>query len=329
MFSPKHLLLPALAGLLALPASAAAQQMGLLWDLNGTPYDQAVADFDGTPGLEIALVNFNSGDIELRDGVTGIFLVALPRRVMGIPTFQVLDLNGDGDAELLVLGDNGIGLDGMGAYDFTSGGKGGLNATELWFRNAAAGGMAFGGPASLAPLSREYWLRDGIYLFVLDALNGNESWRADQEPLLPQHDLMDVQVLDLDGSGDEELLVRGRVLTTSQWITYVVDYPTGTPAPQGAGGARATLFPAFPNPAGAGTRIDFSLTEATAVQLVLYDVQGRRVRTLLDQRMPAGRHDLRWDGTDDNGARVASGAYYYELRIPGQQPRARKLLQLR
>jgi Cu/Zn superoxide dismutase len=72
----------------------------------------------------------------------------------------------------------------------------------------------------------------------------------------------------------------------------------------------------FPNPFGTGTTIRFSLTEEMPVRLVLYDAQGRRVRTLHHGTLPAGSHPVAWDGRDDAGRPVASGVYHYVLETP-------------
>jgi flagellar hook assembly protein FlgD len=46
------------------------------------------------------------------------------------------------------------------------------------------------------------------------------------------------------------------------------------------------------------------------VQIGIYDVAGRKVRNLADRLFPAGEQVLRWDGTDDAGAKVARGVYF-------------------
>jgi hypothetical protein len=50
------------------------------------------------------------------------------------------------------------------------------------------------------------------------------------------------------------------------------------------------------------------------VRLDLFDVSGRRVRTLVDSRLPAGRYDVGWDATDDAGRAVHAGVYFARLR---------------
>jgi flagellar hook assembly protein FlgD len=53
-------------------------------------------------------------------------------------------------------------------------------------------------------------------------------------------------------------------------------------------------------------------------QVAVYDVAGRCVRRLIDTRLSAGRHVIQWDGLDDTGSGLASGVYFYELRVDGR-----------
>jgi flagellar hook assembly protein FlgD len=53
------------------------------------------------------------------------------------------------------------------------------------------------------------------------------------------------------------------------------------------------------------------------VQLLVYDAAGRRVRRLVSGASSAGLHDVPWDGRDDAGRAVASGAYLIRLVAPG------------
>jgi flagellar hook assembly protein FlgD len=70
-----------------------------------------------------------------------------------------------------------------------------------------------------------------------------------------------------------------------------------------------------PNPFNPFTTIHYALPEASDVTLVVYDAAGRRVKTLLDvSSMPAGNHEVPWNGVDDRGNRVASGVYFYRLQ---------------
>jgi hypothetical protein len=74
-----------------------------------------------------------------------------------------------------------------------------------------------------------------------------------------------------------------------------------------------------PNPFNPSTQIRFSLPTAGPVQLRIYDVRGRLVRTLVDQAYEAGTWTVTWNGRDDRGRSVASGAYLYELRADSRR----------
>jgi hypothetical protein len=93
--------------------------------------------------------------------------------------------------------------------------------------------------------------------------------------------------------------------------------------------AATRLGAAYPNPFNAGTLIPLTLDQSTApLSLVVYDALGRQVRTLAARALPAGLHTLEWDGRDDQGQAVGSGAYVVELRL-GAWRQTRKLLLLK
>lgn len=70
-----------------------------------------------------------------------------------------------------------------------------------------------------------------------------------------------------------------------------------------------------PNPFNPRTEIFFSLGRADDVTVGVYDLTGRRVRTLHRGNLPSGEHALPWDGSDDRGRRLASGAYFARIAI--------------
>ena len=78
-------------------------------------------------------------------------------------------------------------------------------------------------------------------------------------------------------------------------------------------------------PAGAAGLSDFSLPQAGEVSLRVHDVGGRLVRTILTGELPAGRHEVGWEGVDERGRAVASGAYFVRLDGAGREA-SRKLL---
>lgn len=101
--------------------------------------------------------------------------------------------------------------------------------------------------------------------------------------------------------------------------------PSQSASPLGAGaeGVLSTAFvlgPAVPNPFNPVTEISYwvpSWAAGTRRALVVYDVTGRRVRTLVDGPSAPGHQTAVWDGRDDSGAAVSSGVYLYRLEAEG------------
>lgn len=80
------------------------------------------------------------------------------------------------------------------------------------------------------------------------------------------------------------------------------------------------LLGAAPNPFNPATEISFELPGPgpAPAELVIYDLRGARVTTLLRAELPPGEHRARWTGTDDAGRRVASGTYLCVLQSRGR-----------
>ena len=87
------------------------------------------------------------------------------------------------------------------------------------------------------------------------------------------------------------------------------------------------LSTGFPNPFRDATTFAFGVARPSAVRLRLFDVTGRRVATLVDETLPAGRFARRWSGLDDAGHPVASGVYFTRLDI-GDWSRTKRVLKL-
>src|SRR6185295_7905916 len=79
----------------------------------------------------------------------------------------------------------------------------------------------------------------------------------------------------------------------------------------------------YPNPFRAGmenTTLEFYLASPAAVSLVIYDVTGNKVKTLVGgQSLPAGLQQVAWDGRNGSGALVVNGVYYAQLDVAGNK----------
>ncbi len=104
-------------------------------------------------------------------------------------------------------------------------------------------------------------------------------------------------------------LTRGELVVLEDQAVSPVDGDTGA-----AGSSTPlVLYQSAPNPANGSTVIGFDLHSPAQVSLTIYDVRGRRVRTLVKAHMEAGHHLQTWDGRNRNGAQVPSGMYFYRL----------------
>ncbi len=68
-----------------------------------------------------------------------------------------------------------------------------------------------------------------------------------------------------------------------------------------------------PNPFNSNTNIIYSVSTPGQIRLTIYDLLGKRVKTLADESQTPGNKSFDWDGTDDNGKPVASGIYFYKI----------------
>ena len=70
----------------------------------------------------------------------------------------------------------------------------------------------------------------------------------------------------------------------------------------------------YPNPFNPITKIKFHIKQTQYVNLEIYDVTGKLIRKLIDNKMNAGSHELYWDGRDAKGNHLHSGVYFYSLK---------------
>ena len=102
--------------------------------------------------------------------------------------------------------------------------------------------------------------------------------------------------------------------------------PTGIETPL----ARvAAVSQNYPNPFNPTTTIEYTVLEGAHIELAVYDVTGRHVRTLVDTRREPGRYSVQWDATDTSGAVRASGVYFYRLFAGGKPLQTHRMLLLK
>jgi len=134
-----------------------------------------------------------------------------------------------------------------------------------------------------------------------------------------------VQVERNDAVGDlVAVAVDGQnVVVAAGWggiLVFRHDTVTATVLPQAP-----ALLPNYPNPFNPRTTICYDLSAASSVTLTIFDLSGRRVRSLVNGAVAAGHHEVTWDGCDERSRAVSSGVYLYRL-VAGRHRESRTMV---
>jgi len=124
---------------------------------------------------------------------------------------------------------------------------------------------------------------------------------------------------DAQNNGRPTLHIRSLNWTEDQWPT-VGDWVQLETEPVTMNPTDFTLFPNYPNPFNLSTRIGYELPRPVQVNISIYDIRGRLVTNLVNERMDAGYHTVVWEGNS-----VSSGVYFYRLTA-GEFTSIRKMI---
>lgn len=133
---------------------------------------------------------------------------------------------------------------------------------------------------------------------------------------------------DLDGDGDNDLAV-GNYNSDSVSILInrtanhadVVDNDNPLPG-------QFLLSQNYPNPFNPSTKIVYSIAKRDHVTISIYNLLGQQIRTIVDEEKSVGQYSAIWDGRDRQGRLVATGLYFYRLRV-GDVAETKKMLLLK
>ncbi|MCK4653513.1 MAG: right-handed parallel beta-helix repeat-containing protein [Candidatus Cloacimonetes bacterium] len=89
------------------------------------------------------------------------------------------------------------------------------------------------------------------------------------------------------------------------------------------------LYQNYPNPFNPTTTISFSTAEdAENAEIEIFNIKGQKVKTLINEALPAGKHSVVWDGRDEKSKNVSSGVYFYKLKA-GRFEKVKKMVLLK
>jgi hypothetical protein len=86
------------------------------------------------------------------------------------------------------------------------------------------------------------------------------------------------------------------------------------------------LYQNYPNPFNSGTQIRYYLSLPTKIRLVIYNMLGQEIKTLVDKEQIQDKHIITWNGLDNSGLPVSTGVYIYQIRNSQGQEENRKML---
>jgi hypothetical protein len=202
--------------------------------------------------------------------------------------------------------------------DFTSGSRGLYSLSGRCPSFRSYDGLAPAGPAVAVYRYKEHGGAPGDGAIVMRS-HAAENWNT----ILQSHPWFDIRD-PFGGSTDSFQPERDLLATILQGVLppACLRQPTVTDTPGADAGAalprRTALYQNVPNPFNPLTTIRFDLARPGSVRLRIYDVAGRRVRTLVEAWVGAGAgKSAVWDGLDGAGLRVPSGLYFYRLEAGG------------
>ncbi len=86
------------------------------------------------------------------------------------------------------------------------------------------------------------------------------------------------------------------------------------------------LLSNHPNPFNPSTNISYELAQPGHVEIIIYDVMGKEINTLVSEQRTAGLYQAQWDGKSSQGIEVAAGMYFYQLSFNGSAETKKMLL---
>ncbi|MCA9752089.1 MAG: VCBS repeat-containing protein, partial [Gemmatimonadetes bacterium] len=334
---------------------------GVLADASITR-DAAWGDADGDGDLDLALANYGSSDKLLRNVGGGAFVDATPPAMVNTDqsnsvTWQDVDLDSDLDLFVATTTTNHLLLnDGGGVWAESIGGPFPRTDPYNSFAGAFADMDSDGDPDVLVvnrggeadQLFRnddgagEHWLAIDVKGTLsntggvgarIDLTAGGVTQRRDvgyDAPISSQGTKRALFGLGANTS-IESISIRwpsGHVQVVSppavdQRIVVTENDPTGPELPDRRP-ERFALGRPFPNPFVGGTSLPLEAPRRTRATVEVFDVRGRRVRTVLDGPVEPGVTAVRWDGRDSEGARAAAGIYFVRCRA-GEFTASRKI----
>lgn len=167
---------------------------------------------------------------------------------------------------------------------------------------------------------------DQDFLYLEASTDGGTNWDPFPEAITgSENSFVEYTASLADYAGNPDVRLRFHLVTNGSGQSegiYIEDVgisltPTGTDDETKPIPSIFSLSQNYPNPFNPSTSISFSLEQKAYAKIIVYDLLGRKVKTLISSPLDAGEHEIIWNGTDDSGTEVASGIYLYKLESKG------------
>ncbi len=159
-----------------------------------------------------------------------------------------------------------------------------------------------------------------------DPVNPNSLWYEEMDLGFDEGTWVNGASMSLDELSDN-LNALDAINFPPDTTRMMVDPRTGVEESESSGRpVPLNLGPNFPNPFNPSTTMAYTVPRASRVTLAIFDIQGRRVATLVDEFQAAGRHVASWNGQGDDGAHAPSGVYFARLESGGESKTGKIML---
>lgn len=282
----------------------------------------------GYSGLGLVKKTTDAGTIWLTVGNTGAFLRSL--FFLDNNTGYAANNNGDLDKTTnggaswpSILSISGASFESVRFVDYNTGWVSGGNGLIRKTTNGGSNWVdqsfsTFNRLWSIYPISPTTGYIAGGNMFnntsmILKTTNGGSPWLS--QPIGTTNELHSIFFTDsLTGYA---VGINGTILkTTTGGVTYIAPISNEIPS-------EYQLFQNYPNPFNPKTAIGFQLPKFDDVNLTLFDILGREIETLVNEKLKPGTYEVQFDGTN-----YPSGVYYYRLSA-GDYTETRKLVLLK
>lgn len=151
---------------------------------------------------------------------------------------------------------------------------------------------------------------------IIQTTDGGENWTAVPLPLLERSDLFQITFHKISSNEYRGWICGyGSTIYKSGIITITsVEVSEGNQSP-----TMFKLFQNYPNPFNPSTTIQYQVAKQGNVEVTVFDIGGREVKTLLNAEQYPGFYTVQWDGKNNEDKLASSGTYFYQVKSDNMQ----------